>query len=376
MAIRTLLRGVCVVGILATGISAAAPPADEWLGRIKVPAGFRIALYSASTPNARSMTLGDDGVVYVGSTSVGQVYALNDADHDGVAERTEVIASGLNAPNGVAFFGGDLFIAEISRIVKLEGISGRTAHPPAAKTVIDGYPRETHHGLRYLRIGPDGKLYVPVGAPCNICESDDEIFATITRVDRDGQNRQIFARGVRNTVGFDWDPQGGELWFTDNGRDWMGNERPADELNAAPQADMHFGYPFCHAGDIPDPEFGKRRQCNEFVPPIWKFGAHVAALGIRFYRGSMFPTHYRKQLFVAQHGSWNRSPPQGYRVVMVTIASGKAVDEEVVVDGWLQADGKVLGRPVDLLELADGSLLISDDQRGVVYRLSYSPDAH
>jgi glucose/arabinose dehydrogenase len=358
--------------LLITGLTA--PPArsgEDWLGKIRVPPGFHISLYTDGIPNARSMTLGDDGTVYVGSLQAGKVYAVRDANRDGTADRVDVIASGLNVPNGVAFFQGDLYIAEIERIVKLAKISGRLESPPLPTVVADGYPSETHHGWKYLRIGPDAKLYVPVGAPCNICLPDNDIFATITRLDLDGKNREIFARGIRNTVGFDWHPETRQLWFTDNGRDWLGDDRPPDELNTAAQAGLHFGYPYCHGGDIPDPEFGAKRPCSDFVPPAWKFPAHVAALGMRFYTGQQFPAEFRQQLFVAQHGSWNRTQPQGYRVVVVSFDQGKPVGERVFADGWLRADGSSLGRPVDVLELPDGSLLISDDQRGVLYRVTY-----
>jgi glucose/arabinose dehydrogenase len=212
-----------------------------------------------------------------------------------------------------------------------------------------------------------------VGAPCNICLSDEPVYASLTRLDADGKNFEIFAHGIRNTVGFDWRPETGELWFTDNGRDYLGDDAPPEELNHAPKAGLHFGYPYCHAGSIADPEFGKRRSCPEFTPPAWTFPAHVAPLGIRFYHGTQFPAGYRGQLFVAQHGSWNRSQPQGYRLAMVKFQDGKPVADEVIAEGWLRPDGEVLGRPVDLLELADGSLLVSDDKRGVIYRITYQP---
>ncbi len=346
---------------------------EDVLGNIKLPAGFRIDYFSTNTPNARSMALGDDGTVYVGTYKAGKVYALRDENGDGIAEKTYVVGSSLNAPNGVAVVNGDLYIAEVHRIIKLEGIAGRLDQPPTPRVVFDGYPKETHHGWRYLRVGPDRKLYVPVGAPCNICQPDNEMFATLTRLDPDGRNLEIFARGIRNTVGFDWHPQTGDLFFTDNGRDWLGNDSPAEELNAAQRAGLHFGYPFCHGGDMPDPEFGGTRRCAEFTPPAWKFPAHVAPLGVRFYTGRQFPEAYRQQLFVAQHGSWNRNPPLGYRVVRVDFHNGKPVSDQVFADGWLRSDGAVLGRPVDVLELRDGSLLVSDDHRGAVYRISYRP---
>jgi glucose/arabinose dehydrogenase len=352
---------------------AQAAETDAWLSAIKLPPGFRISLFTEQTPNARSLALGEDGTVYVGTVAEGRVYAVRDDDRDGRADRVLTVASGLNAPNGVAYLKGDLYIAEIQRIVKLKDIAAHLADPPKPELVYDGYPSDRHHGWKYLRVGPDGRLYAPVGAPCNICLSEEPVYASLTRLDADGKNFEIFAHGIRNTVGFDWRPETGELWFTDNGRDYLGDDAPPEELNHAPKAGLHFGYPYCHAGSIADPEFGKRRSCPEFTPPAWTFPAHVAPLGIRFYHGTQFPAGYRGQLFVAQHGSWNRSQPQGYRLAMVKFQDGKPVADEVIAEGWLRPDGEVLGRPVDLLELADGSLLVSDDKRGVIYRITYQP---
>jgi len=338
---------------------------------IRLPAGFRIELYSDRTPNARSLALGDDGTIYVGTMTEGKVYAVRDDDRDGRADRVYTVASGLKMPNGVAYLKGDLYVAENHRIVKLPGIAGKLADPPAPLPVYGDLPDDRHHGWKYLRAGPDGKLYFPVGAPCNICKPEREIFASLSRLDPDGSHAEIFARGIRNTVGFDWQPQTHELYFTDNGRDWLGGDLPPEELNRAEKPGLHFGYPYCHAGSIADPEFGKDRPCSEFTGPAWTFPAHVAPLGIRFYRGNQFPEGYRGQLFVAQHGSWNRSKPQGYRLVLVKFQNGRPAADEVFADGWLSAGGKASGRPVDILELADGSLLVSDDQSGALYRISY-----
>ncbi len=364
-----VLQWVLALGVFATGAVAS----DGVLEKIRLPPGFRISYFADGTPNARSMALGDDGTVYVGTFKEGKVYALRDPDGDGKADTVQTIASGLNAPNGVAVVGEDLYVAEIHRIVKFEHIASRLGDPPSPKVVYDAYPKELHHGWKYLRVGPDRKLYVPVGAPCNICLPEQDIFATLTRLNPDGSQFEIYARGIRNTVGFDWHPGTGQLFFTDNGRDWLGNDSPPEELNTATQPGQHFGYPFCHAGTIADPEFGKARACGEFTAPAWTFPAHVAPLGIRFYRGQQFPADYRQQALVAQHGSWNRSPPQGYRVVLVKFRDGKPVGERIFADGWLQPNGKVLGRPVDVLEQTDGSVLISDDHRGAVYRIRYQP---
>ena len=362
----------CVLMLMGMGTRAAAD-SDGLLERIRLPPGFRISYFSDNTPNARALALGEDGTVYVGTFKEGKVYALRDPDGDGEADTVQTVAAGLNAPNGVAVVGQDLYVAEIHRIVKFEGIASRLGDPPPPKVVYDAYPKELHHGWKYLRVGPDRKLYVPVGAPCNICLPEQDIFATLTRLNPDGSQFEIYARGIRNTVGFDWHPGTGQLFFTDNGRDWLGNDKPPEELNSATQPGQHFGYPFCHAGTIPDPEFGKAWACSEFTAPAWTFPAHVAPLGIRFYRGQQFPADYRQQALVAQHGSWNRSPPQGYRVVLVEFRDGKPVVERVFAEGWLQPNGKVLGRPVDVLEQTDGSVLISDDHRGAVYRIRYQP---
>lgn len=338
---------------------------------IKLPSGFRIALFAQEVADARSMALGEDGTVYVGSRTAGQVYALRDEDGDGLAERRYVIAKGLTMPNGVALYRGDLYVAEVSRIVRFKNIGQHLVDPPKPEVVVDTLPIDLWHGWKYLRLGPDDKLYFNVGAPCNVCLSKEEIYATLVRLNPDGSDLEIFARGVRNSVGFDWHPETRTLWFTDNGRDWLGDDQPPDELNHAAKAGLHFGFPYCHAGDLPDPHYGTETECKDFEPPAWRFGAHVAALGMRFYTGEQFPVQYRGQLFIAQHGSWNRSKPVGYRVVWLEFKRGRPVAEHVFADGWLQPDGRVLGRPVDILQLQDGSLLVSDDLRGVIYRIYY-----
>ena len=308
----------------------------------------------------------------MGSRGSGKIYALPDYNKDGKPDKTIVVAQGLTMPIGVAFFKDDLFVAEVSRIVVFRNIAQNLNIAPKSEVVYDWFPKDPHHGAKYLRIGPDSKLYAPVGAPCNICKSEKAIYATMTRLNPDGSGFEIFAEGIRYSVGFDWHPETEELWFTENGRDWLGDDVPPDELNHAPAAGQHFGYPYCHAGDIPDPKFGSMKPCEEFTPPSWRFPAHVAPLGARFYRGKQFPKIYRHQLFVAQHGSWNRSEPQGYRIAVINFENGNPISEHVFAEGWLQANGKVLGRPVDILEMPDGSLLVSDDQRGVIYKITYA----
>lgn len=349
--------------------SAAEPPLDS----IRLPEGFRIDVYASGVPDARSMARSPSGVVYVGSRRAGKVHAVVDKDGDHRAERVVTIASGLNSPNGVAFREGSLYVAEVSRVLRFDGIDERLDDPPKPVVVTDGYPSDRHHGWKYIAFGPDGWLYVPVGAPCNICRSEDPIYASITRIRPDGSGREIYAEGVRNTVGFTWHPRTGELWFTDNGRDMLGNDVPPDELDRAPEKGLHFGYPYCHGGDIPDPEFGSPGICEKYVPPVQKLGPHVAALGLEFYTGEMFPAEYRGQLFIAEHGSWNRDDPIGYRVTLVRLDGDRATSYEPFASGWLPGNDEdaAWGRPVDLELLPDGSMLVSDDQAGAIYRITY-----
>lgn len=342
------------------------------LEKIKLPDGFTIAVY-AEVENARSMAISPSGVVYVGNKDKDKVYAVKDTNGDNIADKKWVIASGLNMPNGVAFHDGDLYIAEVSKISKIEDVESNIDDTPTPTTVVDDYPTETHHGWKYIAFGPDGKLYVPVGAPCNICEPKEEIYASITRINPDGSGREIYAKGVRNSVGFTWHPSTKELWFTDNGRDMLGDEIPNCELNHAPKAGMHFGYPYCHEGSVKDPEFGNKRPCSDFVTPSEKLGPHVAPLGLKFYTGDQFPSEYKNQIFVALHGSWNRTKKSGYNVSLVKLNNNKVTGREVFASGWLDdAEQKAWGRPVDVLLLPDGSMLISDDQAGVIYRVSYN----
>lgn len=344
--------------------------AGELLDQIKLPSGFKISMYAENVPGARSMTLSPNRTLFVGSRGQGKVYAVLDDDQDQKADRVITIASGMNSPNGVAFRDGNLYVAEINRVLRYDSIESKLDNPPDPVIVNDNFPSDTHHGWKFIRFAPDGKLYVPVGAPCNICLRDDERYASIMRMNAEGSGLEVFAHGVRNTVGFDWHPTTNELWFTDNGRDWLGDNQPPDELNHAPQPGMHFGFPFCHGGDLPDPEFGVQRNCDEFVPPAMKLGPHVAALGMRFYTGTMFPEEYRHQIFIAEHGSWNRSVPIGYRVTLVRLENNQAVSYETFAEGWLQGGG-AWGRPVDVQEMPDGALLVSDDKAGVVYRVYY-----
>lgn len=341
------------------------------LEKIKLPAGFSIDVYG-EVENARSLALSPSGIVYVGNRDGDKVYAIKDTNGDFKADKKWVVASGLKMPNGVAFHNGDLYIAEISRVTKLPAIESNLDNPPKPVVVNDKFPSEEHHGWKYIAFGPDGKLYVPVGAPCNICESKNEIYASITRMNADGSGREVFARGVRNSVGFTWHPETKALWFTDNGRDMLGDDTPSCELNIATKSGQHFGYPYCHEGTVKDPEFGNKRDCHEFVSPADKLGPHVAPLGLKFYTGSMFPSSYKNNVFVALHGSWNRTKKSGYNITLVKTENGKAAGHEVFASGWLDdATQKVWGRPVDVLVLPDGSMLVSDDYANVIYRISY-----
>lgn len=344
------------------------------LETITMPEGFSISVWADGMAEARQMALSPSGIVYVGTRGEGAVYAVVDADADLRGETVHTIATGLEMPNGVAWRDGALYVAENSRILRYDGIDESLESPPEPVVVRDDYPTEDHHGWKYIDFGPDGWLYVPVGAPCNVCLSEDEIFASITRIRPDGSEREVFARGVRNSVGFDWHPETGELWFTDNGRDRLGDDRPPDELNRAPEPGLHFGYPFCHGGDVPDPEFGDRRPCPEFVEPVQRLGPHVAALGMLFYTGEQFPAEYRGQVFIPEHGSWNRSEKIGYRVTLVRLdGEGNAISYEPFASGWLQGE-EDWGRPVDLLQMPDGALLLSDDANGVIYRIAWEGD--
>ena len=352
--------------------SAASELAKKYnLDKIKVPEGFTISVF-AEVPNARSMCWGTKGTLFVGNRSEDNVYAVVDENNDGIADKTYTIATNLNTPNGVAFRDGSLYVAEINRILRYDKIEENLATPPAPVVVFDKYPNKTHHGWKFIAFGPDGKLYVPVGAPCNICNEKDSIYASITRINPDGTGLEIYAKGIRNSVGFTWHPVTGEMWFTDNGRDMMGDNVPFCELNIAPRKGMHFGYPFIHQGDVPDPEFGKGVNPAQYTAPALKVGPHVAPLGLRFYTGNMFPESYKNQVFICEHGSWNRSKKSGYQVGIATIDGDKVTDYKPFAEGFLQADDKVIGRPVDCLVAPDGALLVSDDYAGVIYRIAYT----
>jgi len=365
-------RFVLFALLVATRLAAAQPLADRFpLAKIKLPPGFKISLYVGGAEDAREMAWGKNGTLFVGTRQAGSVYAILDRNHDGIGDDGLVIATGLTSPNGVAFRDGALYVADAWRILRYDDIENRLEHPPKPVVIYDGYPHDAWHGWKFIAFGPDGFLYVPVGAPCNVCDRDPP-YASITRLKPDGTGMEVFARGVRNSVGFDWDPKTKDLWFTDNGRDNMGDDVPDDELDHAPKAGMHFGFPYCHGKDVSDPQFGPHHDCATYTAPEIGLGAHVASLGMRFYTGSAFPANYRGQIFIAEHGSWNRSRPIGYRVVVARPGAQGDKRLETFAEGWLEPSGKAWGRPVDVLVAPDGALLVSDDLAGAVYRITYA----
>lgn len=392
MILRSFVARACAVALAVplvavpsansgqAGQTQAPPPVP--LEKLKLPPGFRIGVFAEGVASARQMAMGARGTVFVGSRSARRVYALVDRDGDRKADDVKVIADGLTQPSGIAFRNGSLYVAAVTRILRYDDIEARLDAPPEPVVVYDKLPAGQGHTWKFLGFGPDGLLYVPVGAPCNVCERLDEPqFATILRMKPDGTNVETFARGVRNTVGFDWHPVTRDLWFTDNGRDGLGDDVPNDELNVAPAPGLHFGFPYCHQGDVQDPDFGARKPCSETTPPAQFMGPHVAAIGMRFYTGTMFPAAYRNAIFIAQHGSWNRSEPIGYRVMVVKVDGRRVTSVEPFVDGFLHgvrgtptargATGDAYARPSDVMVMPDGSLLISDDQGGRIFRVSY-----
>lgn len=353
--------------------SAAQLPLDS----LVLPEGFSISVFADEVKNARQMAYGDKGTIFVGSRSAGLVHALVDEDQDGKADKKYLIAEKLNMPSGLTFKDGSLYVAEVDKIWRFDDIEAKLATPPQPVLVINDLPSDKHHGWKYIDFGPDDKLYVPIGTPCNVCitkggeEFDDPRYDSIVRYDLNTGEREWVARGVRNSVGFDWHPDTNELWFSDNGRDWMGDDLPPCEINRVAKVGEHFGYPFVHGGDILDPDFGQGKNPTDYTPPVQRLGAHVAPLGIHFYQGDLFPPHYKNALFVAEHGSWNRSKKVGYRIMVAMTTETGVSSYEPFIEGWLQPEEQVWGRPVALLPMPDGSLLISDDFADAIYRVTY-----
>jgi glucose/arabinose dehydrogenase len=346
---------------------------DLPISKLKVPAGFKVEVWAEGMPGARTMALGDKGTVFVGTRQLKEMYAVIDR---GGKREAKVLLKDLDAPNGVVFSKGTLFIAERHRITRYDGIEGQLDNPPQAKVVVDGLDpdKQPGHFWKFLAMGPDGKLYYNVGAPGNIV-MPGYFQATISRVDPRTGVIETVASGVRNSVGFDFHPKTKELWFTNHARDWLSDDLPNDTLHRVSRKGMHFGYPFCHQGDTPDPQFGKNRSCKEFDAPALKLGAHIAPIGMRFYNGKMFPAEYQNNIFIAMRGSWNRTVKQGYNVSRVVLdENGKVAKYEPFLTGFLvdeKADPPMWGRPNDVMVMRDGSLLVSDDQNGIIYRVSY-----
>jgi glucose/arabinose dehydrogenase len=347
---------------------APAPAEKIPIDKIKVPPGFKVELWASGINNARAMALGSKGTLFVSSRVVGNVYAL--VDHAGKRE-VKTIARGLDLPNGVAFRDGVLYVAAQNRILKWEGIEDKLDNPGEGVVVIDTLPKHQPHGWKFLAFGPDGKLYFNIGAPCNICVPP-ETNANISRINPDGSGFEYVARGIRNSVGFDWHPVTKELYFTNHGRDWLGEDVPNDTLHQVSSRNVpNFGYPYCHQGDILDPELGRGRACSEFNPPLLKLGPHIAPIGMIFYTGDMFPAQYKNRIFIANRGSWNKTEKIGYSITTVTLAMGRPPKQEVFAEGWLQ-NNQPWGRPAYVYQMPDGALLVSDDYTGAILRISYS----
>ena len=361
---------LAVVTIIPVMLPAGERPPDTGLPLISLPAGFHIAIYAANVPGAREMAMGPEGVVFVGTRGEGKVYAVIDANNDQTADQILTLADNLFLPNGVAYRDGALYVAEVNRVLRYTNISSRLDNPPAPVVVNANFPSDTLHGWKFIAFGPDGKLYVPIGMPCNICIADTPWYGTIMRMNPDGSDLETYVTGLRNTVGFDWDPVTGYLWFTDNGQDFLGEDLPPDELNVATSQGQNFGFPFCYGDNITDPAMQTGNGCPGAIPPALELPAHVAPLGMEFYEGNLFPAEYRGRIFIAEHGSWNRVVPIGYQVVSVVMENGTPVSWEPFATGWLQGSS-AWGRPVDVLTLPDGSLLVSDDQAGRIYRIWY-----
>ena len=350
-----------------------ATPADKLpVAKLKLPKGFNIEVYASGLTNARTLRQGDKGTVFVSTRVIDKVYAI--VDKDGKRE-VKTLYTGLYRPNGLVFHDGTLYIAELSKISKVEKIEDNLDNPPKPVVIYDNLPKDEAHGWKFLTLGPDNKLYFQVGAPCNICMPSDQ-HAQIRRINLDGSGMEVVARGIRQIVGMDWHPTLKQLYFTENSRDWLSEDVPEDKLNRVTQPGKdNFGYPYCHQGNIPDQEFGWGHSCDEFTKPIALLGPHAAPLGMRFYTGKMFPAEYRGAIIVARHGSWNRSKKAGGDLALVKLnKDGSVKSVEPFVTGFIENNSYV-GRPADVLVLKDGSLLVSDDYNGAVYRISYGTSA-
>ena len=348
----------------------ATPASEIPVQSFKLPPGFKAEIWATGMPGARAMTRADNGKIYIGTRGIGRVYELTD---NGSARTSRVLVDKLVQPAGVAYANGTLYVMAIDKVLRYDGINTNPAVAPVDVTAAFQLPKEQHHNWKYIAFGPDGKLYVPFGAPCNICEPGQE-YAQIRRYNADGSGMEVIARGVRNTQGFGWHPETKEMWFTDHGRDWMGDDGPADELNRLSRTGQNFGFPYCHADGIADRDFPRANACAGVTLPVQTMGPHSAAMGVHFYTGSMFPAEYRNMLFVARKGSWNRTQKFGYDVVTVrTDASGQNPRIQAFMTGFLDSSNDSFsGRPTYMLQLPDGSMLISDEQLGAIYRITYA----
>ena len=348
----------------------ATPPGEIPLASYKLPPGFKAEIWASGMPGARAMARGADGKIYIGTRAIGRVYEVT----DGGAQRTSrVVVDKLTQPAGVAYANGSLYVMAIDKVLRYDGIEKNPAVQPVDMTAAFKLPKEQHHNWKYIAFGPDNKLYVPFGAPCNICEPTDE-YAQIRRYNADGSGMEVIARGVRNTQGFDWHPTTKEMWFTDHGRDWMGDDMPEDELNRMTRTGANYGFPYCHADGVLDKDFRKDRGCEGVTLPVQTMGPHAAAMGAHFYTGSMFPAEYRNRLFVARKGSWNRNTKFGYDVVTVGMdADARNPKIEPFMTGFVNpAADTFSGRPTYFLQMPDGALLVSDEQLGAIYRITYA----
>ena len=368
----TLRHSLLILASLALSIPAGAL-AQVNLDKLKLPDGFEIEFFAESAPGARQLAIGDNGTVFFGTRAAGNVTALMDTDRDGRPDRRVIVAEGLPSPAGVAILDGDLYVAAVNRILRYRDIESVLPQVPFPEVVTDAMPTDRMHGWKHINVGPDGRIYFGIGAPGNVLDAGLP-YATINAIDPQTGEIEMLAEGIRNSVSLDWNPQTGNIWFTENGRDMMGDDLPPDELNVLLEKGTHYGYPFIHGSNVPDPEFGSKVDLEtfEFQPPLLELQAHVAAVGIEFYEGDMFPEEYKQRVFWAERGSWNRSSKIGYRVMMATYDGDTVVSHEPFITGWLQPGEQVLGRPVDFLEMADGSLLVSDDHAGVIYRVTYT----
>lgn len=364
-----MLKLIIFVATIIASLAIASTGYALPLERIILPVGFSIEIYADNVENARQMARGDKGTLFVGSRGAGNVYAIIDSNNDYKADKQIIIAKDLFMPSGLAFHEGSLYVAEVDKIWRYRDIEQSLPIIPKPELIFNKLPNKAHHGWKFIAFGPDGNLYIPVGAPCNVCESELP-FASILKLDVNTKQTTIVAKGVRNSVGFDFHPNTGELWFTDNGRDMMGDDLPDDELNHVTQEGQHFGFPYIHNQAIKDPDFTNIEIAKQNTPPALMLGAHVAALGMEFYQGQQFPAEYKNTLLIAQHGSWNRSKKVGYRVMQVELKNNKVIDYRPFASGWLNGE-ESWGRPVALLTLPDGSVLVSDDFANAIYRISY-----